>query len=188
MSVSGLKEAVEALTQISRFAVPKAQVQAVNRVAKRVVSRSLRVAAKEIVAGDNQHKGIPLRAIRRRPRLRQASLVKPRASIFVNRQPLTAIKLLSVSPTAPLRGKRGKALKIGPYRFRNGFIAQAPNGYWQIFERVGQARNPIRVIKIEVADTLSQVFISQTTEQMKVEMPKELGYALNYQLRGLQTR
>ncbi|WP_336195686.1 phage tail protein [Hafnia paralvei] len=188
MSVKGLKEAVAALERISRFAVPQAKSQAINRVAKRVVSRSLRVAAKDIVAGDNDRKGIPLRTIRRRARLRLASLEKPRAHIFVNRQPLPAINLMSQSPSMPMRGKRGKALKVGPYRFNAGFIAQAPNGYWQVFERVGHARNPIRVIKIDVAQVLSETFVAQTTEQMKSEMPKELGYALNNQLRGLQVR
>lgn len=188
MSVTGLREAVAALERISRFAVPQAKSQAVNRVAKRVVSRSLRAAAKNIVAGDNERKGIPLRAIRRRPRLTKASLAKPRAHIFVNRQPLPAINLMSHSPSAPMRGKRGKPLKIGPYRFNSGFIAQAPNGYWMVFERTGKERNPIRVIKIDVAEVLSNTFIAQVTEQMKSEMPKELGYALNNQLRGLQVR
>lgn len=187
MSVTGLKEAVAALNRLSRFAVPQAQARAVNRVAKRVVSQSLREVAKTLNVGDNDHQGIPLRAIKRRARVtRSASLAKPSAEIFANCQPLPVINLLSSPPTAPARAKRGRSLKVGPYRFRNGFIAQAPNGYWQVFERVGQARNPIRVIKISVVHTMTQVLRTQTVLRMKEDMPKELGHELTYLLNEMR--
>ena len=188
MSASGLKEAVAALNRISRFAVTTAKMQAVNKVAKSVASNGLRDAAKAINVGDNDHQGIPVRVIRSRAHVNLGSMAKPKATIFVNCQPLPVIKLMSTPPSSPMRGKPGKALKIGPYHFRNGFIAQAPNGYWQAFERTGRARNPIRVIKVSVVHTLTRKMTEQTLSQMREKMPKELEAALNHQLEVLKIR
>ncbi|HAF4825303.1 TPA: phage tail protein [Salmonella enterica] len=182
MEVKGLKEAISALKEIDRGYVNRAKIRAVNRVAKRVVSVSVRSAAAQVVAGDNQRQGIPVRTIRHRAKVRLARADKPFANIYVNCNPLTAIRLLSSPPSAPVKGKKGKPLRIGKYRFDRGFIAQAPNGFWQVFERKGGSRYPLNVVKIPVSEALHQAFKTQAVLQMKTEMPKELAHEISYEL------
>lgn len=182
MEVKGLQEAISALKKIDRQYVNRAKVRAINRVAKRVAGVSVRSAAAQIVAGDNQRQGIPVRTIRHRVKVRAARAEKPFANIYVNCNPLTATRLLSSPPSAPMRGKKGKPLRIGKYRFDRGFIAQAPNGFWQVFERRGESKYPLSVVKIPVSDALHQAFRTQAVLQMKTEMPKELAHEINYEL------
>ncbi|ELY4474946.1 phage tail protein [Salmonella enterica] len=182
MEVKGLQEAISALKRIDRQYVNRAKIRSINRVAKRVVSVSVRSAAALVVAGDNQRQGIPVRSIRPRAKVRLARADKAFANIYVNCKPLTAIKLLSLPPSVPVRGKKGKPLRIGKYRFDRGFIAQAPNGFWQVFERKGESRYPLSVVKIPVSDALHKAFRTQAILQMKTEMPKELAHEINYEL------
>ncbi|ECF4629731.1 phage tail protein [Salmonella enterica subsp. enterica serovar Enteritidis] len=169
--------------EIDRGYVTRAKIRAINRVAKRVVSVSVRSAAALVVAGDNRRQGIPVRTVRRRARVRLARADKPFANIYVNCDPLTAIRLLSSPPSTPMRGRKGKPLRIGKYRFDRGVIAQAPNGWWQVFERSGAGRYPLNVVKIPVADALRHAFNTQVVLQMKTEMPKELKHEISYELR-----
>ncbi|WP_176205628.1 phage tail protein, partial [Salmonella enterica] len=117
MEVKGLKEAISVLKELDRGYVTRAKIRAINRVAKRVVSVSVRSAAALVVAGDNRRQGIPVRTVRRRARVRLARADKPFANIYVNCDPLTAIRLLSSPPSTPMRGRKGKPLRIGKYRF-----------------------------------------------------------------------
>ncbi|EGW9510081.1 phage tail protein [Salmonella enterica subsp. enterica serovar Typhimurium] len=183
MEVKGLKEAISVLKELDRGYVTRAKIRAINRVAKRVVSVSVRSAAALVVAGDNRRQGIPVRTVRRRARVRLARADKPFANIYVNCDPLTAIRLLSSPPSTPMRGRKGKPLRIGKYRFDRGFIAQAPNRWWQVFERSGAGRYPLNVVKIPVADALRHAFNTQVVLQMKTEMPKELKHEISYELR-----
>lgn len=57
MEVKGLKEAISVLKEIDRGYVTRAKIRAINRVAKRVVSVSVRSAAALVVAGDNRRQG-----------------------------------------------------------------------------------------------------------------------------------
>lgn len=72
MEVKGLKEAISVLKELDRGYVTRAKIRAINRVAKRVVSVSVRSAAALVVAGDNRRQGIPVRTVRRRARVRLA--------------------------------------------------------------------------------------------------------------------
>lgn len=182
MSISGLQQAADKLDAIAAWGVRQAKVMAVNRVAGRIVSRSLHQAAKDITAGDNQRRGIPYRTISKRARLRQASLARPKANIFVNLKPLPAIRLLAAQPVTPFRAQPGQPLRIGPYKFNGAFVAKAPNGYMQVFRRTGKPRLPLTVLRVPVGEALRRIFTQQATLQMQQEMPKEFSAALNYQL------
>uniref|UniRef100_UPI00398C64AC phage tail protein n=1 Tax=Salmonella enterica TaxID=28901 RepID=UPI00398C64AC len=74
-------------------------------------------------------------------------------------------------------------VRIGKYRFDRGFIAQAPNGWWQVIERSGVGRYPLNVMKIPVANELRHAFNTQVVLQMKTEMTKELKHEISYELR-----
>ncbi|EJU5868992.1 phage tail protein, partial [Salmonella enterica] len=50
------------------------------------------------------------------------------------------------------------------------------------FERRGESKYPLSVVKIPVSDALHQAFRTQAVLQMKTEMPKELAHEINYEL------
>jgi hypothetical protein len=85
MSVKGLEQAIANLNAISKTAVPRASSQAINRIATRGVSRSVKV-----VAADTR---VPRKLVNQRARVKKASVSKPVATIRVNRGNLPAIKL-----------------------------------------------------------------------------------------------
>ncbi|EED8030900.1 phage tail protein, partial [Salmonella enterica subsp. enterica] len=150
--------------------------------------------AKEVVAGDNQKKGIPFRLVKQRVRLWKASATgKNYARIRVNRGNLPAIKLGTAQVRLSRRGgkllRRGSVLKIGPYLFRDAFIQQLANGRWHVMRRVnGKNRYPIDVVKIPLVTPLTQAFETEKKRMLEQEMPKQLVYALKQQLRLYLTR
>ncbi|MDN6631700.1 MAG: phage tail protein, partial [Enterobacterales bacterium] len=93
MSVKGLEQAIQNLNSLTRIMVPTATAQAVNRVAARAISHSTRKVAKEARVDDNRRKGLPVKLVRQRARLRKAKPDRPIASIKINRGNLPAIKL-----------------------------------------------------------------------------------------------
>ena len=117
-AINGLEQAIANLNSISKTAVPRASAQAVNRVAGRAVSRSVRT-----VATDTK---VPRKLVKQRARLKKATISKPRATIRVNRGNLPAIKLgvASVRLSRRKRDKQGanSVLRIGPFSFPGGFI------------------------------------------------------------------
>lgn len=144
MSVKGLERAIQNLNNLSRLIVPEATAKALNRVASRTISQGSKAVAKEAKVDDNRKKGLPVRLVRQRSRLRKARHDRPVASIKINRGNLPAIKLgtarVRLSRKKGARNGAGSVLKIGPYTFRNAFIQQLANGRWQVMRRVGQAR------------------------------------------------
>lgn len=146
MSVKGLERAIQNLNSLSRLIVPEATAKALNRVASRTISQGSKAVAKEATVDDNRKKGLPVRLVRQRSRLRKARHDRPVASIKINRGNLPAIKLgtarVRLSRKKGARNGAGSVLKIGPYTFRNAFIQQLSNGRWQVMRRVGHARYP----------------------------------------------
>lgn len=69
-------------------------------------------------------------------------------------------------------------------RIPGAFIQQLKNGRWHVMQRVaGKNRYPIDVVKIPMAVPLTTAF-KQNIERIRRErLPKELGYALQHQLR-----
>ncbi|EGJ5907776.1 S49 family peptidase [Escherichia coli] len=78
----------------------------------------------------------------------------------------------------------GSVLVVGNRRIPGAFIQQLKNGRWHVMQRVaGKNRYPIDVVKIPMAVPLTTAF-KQNIERIRRErLPKELGYALQHQLR-----
>lgn len=194
MSLKGLENAIRNLNSLDLRMVPQACAWAVNRVAASAVSAATHRVAKEVVAGDNQKKGIPFRLVKQRVRLMKASATgKNYARIRVNRGNLPAIKLGTAQVRLSRRGgkllRRGSVLKIGPYLFRDAFIQQLANGRWHVMRRVnGKNRYPIDVVKIPLVTPLTQAFETEKKRMLEQDMPKQLAYALKQQLRLYLTR
>ncbi|EMU7424039.1 phage tail protein [Escherichia coli] len=175
MAIKGLEQAVENLSRISRTAVPGAAAMAINRVASSAISQSVSQVARET-------------KVRRK-------LVKERARIKVNRGDLPVIKLGNARVVLSRRRRRkkgqrsslkggGSVLVVGNRRIPGAFIQQLKNGRWHVMQRVaGKNRYPIDVVKIPMAVPLTTAF-KQNIERIRRErLPKELGYALQHQLR-----
>lgn len=184
MSVKGLEQAIDNLNGISKTAVPRASAQAVNRVAGRAVSRSVRVVAKDT--------RVPQKLVRQRARVRKATSRKPRALIRVNRGNLPAIKL-GVASARLSRRKRdkygaGSVLAVGRFRFPGAFIQQLKNGRWHILRRTTKSRYPIEVVSIPLSIPLTNAFRQELPKLMDSDMPKELRASLKNQLRLILKR
>ena len=184
MSIKGLEQAIDNLNGISKTAVPRASAQAVNRVAGRAVSRSVRVVAKDT--------RVPQKLVRQRARIRKATSRKPRALIRVNRGNLPAIKL-GVASVKLSRRKRDKygvrsVLAVGRFRFPGAFIQQLKNGRWHILRRTTKSRHPIEVVSIPLAVPLTEAFRQELPKLMGSDMPKELRASLKNQLRLILKR
>lgn len=184
MSIKGLEQAIDNLNGISKTAVPRASAQAVNRVAGRAVSRSVRVVAKDA--------RVPQKLVRQRARIRKATSRKPRALIRVNRGNLPAIKL-GVASARLSRRKRDKygansVLAVGRFRFPGAFIQQLKNGRWHILRRTTKSRYPIEVVSIPLAVPLTDAFRQELPKVVDSDMPKELRASLKNQLRLILKR
>ncbi|POP41743.1 phage tail protein [Superficieibacter electus] len=184
MSIKGLEQAIDNLNGISKTAVPRASAQAVNRVAGRAVSRSVRVVAKDT--------RVPQKLVRQRARIRKATSRKPRALIRVNRGNLPAIKL-GVASVKLSRRKRDKygvrsVLAVGRFRFPGAFIQQLKNGRWHILRRTTKSRYPIEVVSIPLAVPLTDAFRQELPVVVDSDMPKELRASLKNQLRLILKR
>ena len=192
MAVKGLERAIQNLNSLSRLIVPDATAKALNRVAGRTISQGSRKVAKEAAVDDNRKKGLPVRLVRQRSRLRKARHDRPIASIKINRGNLPAIKLgaarVRLSRRKGAKHGQGSVLKIGPYTFRNAFIQQLANGRWQVMRRVGRTRYPIDVVKVPLDAPLTEAFITLSKSLIQSDMPKELSAALKNQLRIHLTR
>lgn len=184
MSIKGLEQAITNLNSISTTAVPRASAQAVNRVATRVVNKSVSVVSKDT--------RVPRKLVKQRARVRRATVKKPRALIRVNRGNLPAIKLgtASVRLSRRKRDKRGanSVLRIGPFRFPGAFIQQLKNGRWHVMRRTAKPRYPIEVVSIPLAVPLTTAFKDELPKLMETDMPKELRASLKNQLRLILKR
>lgn len=192
MSVKGLERAIQNLNSLSRMIVPDATAKALNRVAGRTISQGSKQVAKEVTVDDNRKKGLPVRLVKQRLRLKKARHDRLVASIKINRGNLPAIKLgaarVRLSRRKGAKHGQGSVLKVGPYTFRNAFIQQLANGRWQVMRRVGRARYPIDVVKVPLEAPLTQAFTTISKNLIQSDMPKELSAALKNQLRIHLTR
>ena len=172
MAIKGLEQAVENLSRISKTAVPGAAAMAINRVASSAISQSASQVARETK--------VRRKLVKERSRLKRATVRNPNAKIIVNRGDLPVIKL-----GIRMLGRRPNSiLKAGQHRYQRAFIQRLKNGRWHVMQRVaGKNRYPIDVVKIPMAVPLTTAF-KQNIERIRRErLPKELGYALQHQLR-----
>lgn len=194
MGIKGLEQVIANLNGLDRTMVPTASVWAINRVAQRAVTSATRKVAKDAVVGDNRVKGIPVRKVRERIKLRKAS-TKGRATawIKVNRGDMPAIALGAAQVRLTRRKgallKRGSVLRVGKYLFRDAFIQQLANGRWHVMRRTaGNDSLPIEVVKIPLAKALTDAFETERDRMIDTEMPKQLAAALKQQIRLHFTR
>ncbi|EMD6594020.1 phage tail protein [Escherichia coli] len=171
MAIKGLEQAVENLSRISRTAVPGAAAMAINRVASSAISQSVAQVARETK--------VRRKLVKERARLKRATVKNPQARIKVNRGDLPVIRLGNARVVLSRRRRRKKGQRIP-----GAFIQQLKNGRWHVMQRVaGKNRYPIDVVKIPMAVPLTTAF-KQNIERIRRErLPKELGYALQHQLR-----
>ena len=192
MSIKNLEKAINNLNSLSRLIVPTATAKALNRVGQATIRQGSRKVAKEAVVGDGKKKGIPVKLVRQRARLKKANPQRLSAGIKINRGNLPAIKLgaaqVRLSRRKGNQKGRGSYLKIGPYRFRNAFIQQLANGRWQVMRRVNDSRYPIDVVKVPLAKPLTVNFWKISRQLINSDMGKEISYALKNQLRIHLTR
>ena len=181
MAIKGLEQAVENLSRISRTAVPGAAAMAINRVASSAISQSVAQVARETK--------VRRKLVKERARLKRATVKNPQARIRVNRGDLPVIKLGNARVVLSRRRRRKKGQRSslkggGNRRIPGAFIQQLKNGRWHVMQRVaGKNRYPIDVVKIPMAVPLTTAF-KQNIERIRRErLPKELGYALQHQLR-----
>ena len=166
MAIKGLEQAVENLSRISKTAVPGAAAMAINRVASSAISQSASQVARETK--------VRRKLVKERARLKRATVKNPQARIRVNRGDLPVIRLGNARVVLSRRRRRKKG----------AFIQRLKNGRWHVMQRVaGKNRYPIDVVKIPMAVPLTTAF-KQNIERIRRErLPKELGYALQHQLR-----
>ncbi|MBK5072229.1 phage tail protein [Budviciaceae bacterium CWB-B4] len=182
-ALDGLEQLVRNLNSISKTAVPRASVQAINRVASRAVSHSTRDVATKT--------RVPRKLVKQRAKLTRATLRKPVATIKVNRGNLPAIKLgaASVRLSRRINGRRnGSVLQIGRFKFPDAFIQQLSNGRWHVLKRSTKARYPIEVVSIPMATPLTTAFNEHSTLLTETDLPDELTAALRNQLRLILIR
>lgn len=179
--MKGLEQAIKNLNSINDEMVPKATAMAINRVARRVISHSVKRVSAETK--------VPQRLIRQRVRLNRASsrYKTPRARLVINRGNLPAIALGSARvQLSRKRGNQkgaGSVLKVGKFSFPNAFIQQLDNGRWHILQRIGKSRYPIEVVKIPLVTPLTTAYTEESEKLIESDMPKEMASALKQQLR-----
>ncbi|EOD4791701.1 phage tail protein [Klebsiella michiganensis] len=179
MTIKGLEELKQNLSNISKNAIPRATSQSINRVAGRAISRSSTRVAKET--------RVKRKLIMQRSRLKRASPKKPIATIRVNRGNLPAIKLgpvrLQLSRRKRDNGSSGSVLKVGNFRFPGAFVQQLNNGRWHVLRRTGKSRYPVEVVKVPLVTPLTTAFKDELPKLIASDMPKELMAALKNQIR-----
>lgn len=162
-------------------------INASDRVASSAISQSASQVARETK--------VRRKLVKERARLKRATVKNPQARIRVNRGDLPVIKLGNARVVLSRRRRRkkgqrsslkggGSVLVVGNRRIPGAFIQQLKNGRWHVMQRVaGKNRYPIDVVKIPMAEPLTTAF-KQNIERIRRErLPKELGYALQHQLR-----
>ncbi|WP_108998948.1 phage tail protein [Escherichia coli] len=210
MAIKGLEQAVENLSRISRTAVPGAAAMAINRVASSAISQSVSQVARETKV---RRKLVKERARLKRATVKnpQARIKVNRGDLPViklgnARVVLSRRRRRKKGQRSSLKGggsvlvvgnrripggafiqqlkNGGSVLVVGNRRIPGAFIQQLKNGRWHVMQRVaGKNRYPIDVVKIPMAVPLTTAF-KQNIERIRRErLPKELGYALQHQLR-----
>ena len=191
-----LAQAVRNLSALQNSAVPKASAMAINRVATRAVSRSVKDTAKAV--------RIKQKVIRPRASVKKATGKMPVAYVRVRRFDVPAISIdtartqirrkrgqLQISRVN--RGRNGRyqkreiagntAIVVGRHRFDNAFLQKLKNGRWHIMQRTSDARYPIKVCKVPIVNEITKAFKKHSDELIRTDMKKELASAMQQQVR-----
>ncbi|UTV28997.1 phage tail protein [Photobacterium atrarenae] len=196
-----LVQAVKNLSSLQESAVPKASAMAINRVATRAVSRSVKDTAKTV--------RIKQKVIRPRATIKKASGKMPVAYVRVRRFDVPAISIATartqirrkkgrMQVSGVSRNSRGRfsqrqhsgntAIVVGRHKFANAFLQRLKNGRWHIMQRTSDSRYPIQVCKVPIVNEITRAFKHHSQTLMKTDMPKELSSAMGQQIRLIVRR
>lgn len=178
VTIEGIDKLTTTLDILDKKAIPRASNMAINRVATRVVSRSVSSVAKETK--------VPRKLVAQRVKLKKAFGERRTAVIKVNRGNLPVIKLgnarMQLSRKKRDRHATGSVLKVGKFTFRGAFIQQLKNGKWHVMQRSTKSRYPIDVVKIPMSAPLTEAFTQNSNDLMQSDMGKEFSQALKRQM------
>ncbi|EOW9456132.1 phage tail protein [Vibrio cholerae] len=197
-----LANAVNNLTALDKSAVPKASALAINRVAQRAMSHSIRDTSRAVQ--------VQQKVIRRYARLtRKATAQQPVAYVRVRRTDIPAIHIGEARTqikrkngrylvSSNSRNERGQfikrelsgytSIKVGKHNFENAFLQKLKNGKWHIMQRTTEKRYPIKMCAIPISKEITYAFEDNSKRLMRTDMPKELSYALGQQVRLIVRR
>ncbi|HAS8188257.1 TPA: phage tail protein [Vibrio vulnificus] len=192
-----LATAVKNLSALDQKALPRASAMAINRIANRAISRSVKETSKAV--------RVQQKIIRRYARVsKKASPKQPVAYVRVRRNDIPAIHIGEARTQIRrkkgryqvqnvTRGKDGRytkheisgftSIKVGKHRFDNAFLQKLKNGKWHIMQRTSEARYPIKMCAIPIRNEITTAFETNSNQLMKTDMPKELSYAMGQQIR-----
>lgn len=191
-----VSQAVKNLSTLDRKAVPTASAMAVNRIAMRARSRSIKATSKEVK--------ITQSILRDRVRVTKATHRSPVAYIRVKRHGVPAIAIGTARTqikrkrgrmmiSAERRDRRGRykkrefagytSIRVGRHKFDNAFLQKMPSGAWHIMQRTSEARYPIKVCRVPIAEPITRAFKKNSEELMKTDMKKEIASAMKHRLR-----
>jgi len=189
-----IAQAIKNINGVSKRAVPRANAQALNRVAARVVSRSTKAVSSEVK--------LPQKNIKKRAEVYRARFNRQYVQIRVRLSPVPLISVAEArkkimqnrtrykaAMPGRKRGGRFSAMTIGrSNKFDRVFLQQLKNGRWHILQREGAGSYPIDVARVEVKKPFQKAYKSVSVELMRSDFPKELKAALRNQIRIMIVR
>ncbi|WP_417507696.1 phage tail protein [Marinomonas gallaica] len=197
-----LATAVKNLSALDEKAVPSAASMAINRIAKRAISHSVKDTSKAVK--------VQQKIIRRYARVsKKASPKQPVAYVRVRRTDIPAIyigeartqirrKTGRYQVQSATRGKDGRynkrdisgftSIKVGKHKFDNAFLQKLKNGKWHIMQRTSESRYPIKMCAIPIYKEITSAFETNCSRLIDKDMPKELMYAMGQQVRLIVRR
>jgi hypothetical protein len=192
-----LATAVKNLSALDEKAVPRASSMAINRIASRAISHSVKETSKVVK--------VQQKVIRRYARVsKKASPTQPVAYVRVRRNDIPAIHIGDARTQirrkkgryqvqSATRGRDGRytkrevsgftSIRVGKHKFDNAFLQKLENGKWHIMQRTSDARYPIKMCAIPIKNEITTAFETNSKKLMNTDMPKELSYAMGQQIR-----
>lgn len=197
-----LATAVKNLSALDEKAVPRASSMAINRIASRAISHSVKETSKVVK--------VQQKVIRRYARVsKKASPTQPVAYVRVRRNDIPAIHIGEARTQirrkkgryqvqSATRGRDGRytkrevsgftSIKVGKHKFDNAFLQKLENGKWHIMQRTSDARYPIKMCAIPIYKEITSAFETNCGRLIDKDMPKELMYAMGQQVRLIVRR
>ncbi|HHF3036862.1 TPA: phage tail protein [Vibrio diabolicus] len=194
--------AVKNLSALDEKAVPRASSMAINRIASRAISHSVKETSKVVK--------VQQKVIRRYARVsKKASPTQPVAYVRVRRNDIPAIHIGEARTQirrkkgryqvqSATRGRDGRytkrevsgftSIKVGKHKFDNAFLQKLENGKWHIMQRTSDARYPIKMCAIPIYKEITSAFETNCGRLIDKDMPKELMYAMGQQVRLIVRR
>jgi len=189
-----IAQAIKNIDGVSKRAVPRANAQALNRVAARVVSRSTKAVSSEVK--------LPQKNIRKRAEVHRARFNRQYVRIRVRLSPIPLISLPEARKKVMQNRTRYKAALPGRkrggrfssmtvarhHKFERVFLQRTRRGKWHILMREGDSPYPINVAQIRLREPLKKSYKAVSVELMRSDFPKELKAALRNQIRIMIVR